>query len=149
LEWINHGCPFVKKHYSGGNMQKVQKEATEQGVVWLSICSSAPGTQGHMSAEDAAAKSKEVGANATAYLLDENGSVGKTYGATRTPEMFIINKDGTLAYMGAIDSNSAADPATIEGATNYVAQALGELLAGKPVSEAQTKAYGCSVKYAD
>jgi hypothetical protein len=149
LEWVNHGCPFVKKHYGAGNMQKLQKEAVDQGVVWLSICSSAPGTQGHMGAEDAAAKSKEAGSNATAYLLDEDGKVGRAYGAKRTPEMFIVNKDGTLAYMGAIDSNPAADPATIEGATNFVSQAVGELLAGKPVSQPQTTAYGCSVKYAD
>lgn len=149
LEWINHGCPFVVKHYSSGNMQRLQKEATEQDVVWLSICSSAPEKQGNMSAEDAAAKSQEVGSNATAYLLDVDGTVGKAYGATRTPEMFIINNDGTLAYMGAIDSNPSLDPATIEGATNFVSQALGELMAGNPVSQPQTTPYGCSVKYAD
>lgn len=148
LEWINHGCPFVVKHYATNNMQKHQADATEKGVIWLSICSSAPGTQGHMSAEDAAAKSKEVGSKATAYLLDEDGKVGKLYQAKRTPEMFVIDKEGTLVYMGAIDDNSSSDKATVEGAKNYVAAAVEEVIAGKPVSKAQTTAYGCSVKYA-
>jgi peroxiredoxin len=147
LEWVNHGCPFVVKHYSSGNMQKLQADATSKGVVWLSICSSAPGKQGHMSAADASKKCEEVGSKATAYLLDEDGTVGKLYGATRTPEMFVINADGILVYKGAIDSVKSTDPKDIEGATNYVSAALEELLAGKPVTTAQTTPYGCSVKY--
>jgi peroxiredoxin len=147
LEWVNHGCPFVKKHYAPGNMQKLQKEATDKGVVWLSICSSAPGKQGHMDAAAAAAKSKEVNANATAYLLDEDGTVGKAYNARTTPEMFVINKEGVLVYMGAIDDKPTADSGDIASAVNHVTAALEEVLAGKPVTVAKTKSYGCSVKY--
>lgn len=147
LEWTNHGCPFVVKHYGSGNMQKLQADATSKGVVWLSICSSAPGEQGHMSAADAAKKCEEVGSKATAYLLDEDGKVGQLYHAKRTPEMFVINKDGALVYKGAIDSVKSTDPKDIEGATNHVAAALDEVLAGKPVSTPETAAYGCSVKY--
>lgn len=147
LEWTNHGCPFVVKHYATNNMQRLQAEATGDGVVWLKICSSAPGTQGHMSAEDAAAKSQEVDSKATAYLIDEDGAVGRLYNAKRTPEMFIIDKEGTLVYMGAIDDKSSADHGTVEGAKNFVAAALEEVMAGKPVSNPQTTAYGCSVKY--
>jgi len=147
LEWINHGCPFVVKHYSSNNMQQLQKAATEDGVVWLSICSSAPGKQGHMSAEDATAKCEAVGSAATAYLLDEDGKVGKAYGATRTPEMFIVNAEGVLVYHGAIDDNSSSKAADIEGATNHVQVALAEISEGKPVTTAKTTPYGCSVKY--
>ncbi|MDX2081014.1 MAG: thioredoxin family protein [Terrimicrobiaceae bacterium] len=147
LEWVNHGCPFVVKHYGSGNMQKIQKDATADDVVWLSICSSAPGKQGHMSASDAAAKKKEVGSNATAYLLDEDGKVGKLYGAKVTPEMYVINADGVLVYHGAIDDKKSTDAADIDGAKNYVVAALDEVLAGKPVSTATSTPYGCSVKY--
>lgn len=148
LEWINHGCPFVVKHYSSGNMQAVQKEATEKGIVWLSICSSAPGKEGHMSPDEAKKKSKEVGSAASAYLIDEKGEVGQMYGAKVTPEIYIIDKEGNLVYHGAIDSIKSTNPADIPKATNYVRKALEEILAGKPVSEPKTKAYGCSVKYA-
>jgi len=103
LEWVNHGCPFVVKHYASGNMQKLQADAADKGVVWLSICSSAPGKQGHMSAADANAKCDEVGSKAAAYLLDEDGTVGQLYGARTTPEMCVINKEGILVYHGAID----------------------------------------------
>jgi peroxiredoxin len=147
LEWINHGCPFVVKHYASGNMQKLQAAATDKEVVWLSICSSAPGTQGHMSAEDAAKKSEELGSKATAYLLDEDGTVGKLYGAKTTPEMFIINAEGVLVYKGAIDDKPTANQADIEGAKNFVAVALEEVKAGQPVTVSETKPYGCSVKY--
>lgn len=149
LEWVNHGCPFVVKHYSSGNMQKLQKDATAKDVVWLSICSSAPGKQGHMTGEDAAKKCEAIGSAATAYLLDEDGKVGRLYGAKVTPEMYIINKDGVLVYHGAIDSKKSTDAADIAGATNHVAVALEEVLAGKPVTTATTTAYGCSVKYAN
>lgn len=148
LEWTNPGCPFVKKHYGSGNMQKLQKDATAKGVVWLSICSSAPGKQGNMSGEEAAKLAAENGSVPTAYLLDEDGKVGQLYGAKRTPEMYVINKEGTLVYHGAIDDKKTPDPADIAGAKNFVAAALDEVLAGKPVSTPQTEAYGCSVKYA-
>jgi peroxiredoxin len=148
LEWTNNGCPFVKKHYGSGNMQKLQKDAGAKGVVWLSICSSAPGKQGHMSATEAVQDCAKNGSAATAFLLDEDGKVGQLYGAKRTPEMYVINKDGVLVYHGAIDDKKSPDPADIAGAKNYVAAALDEVLAGKPVSTPMTEAYGCSVKYA-
>ena len=147
LEWLNHGCPFVKKHYDSGNMQKLQKEYTGKDVVWLSIVSSAPGKQGHMSADETNKTKTEKGSAATAVLIDEDGKVGRLYDAKRTPEMFIVGKDGTLVYAGAIDDKPSPDPADVEGAKNYITQALDEILAGKPVSEPTTTAYGCSVKY--
>jgi hypothetical protein len=147
LEWLNHGCPFVKKHYDGGNMQSLQKEYTGQDVVWLSIVSSAPGKQGHMSPEETNQAKEEKGAAPTAVLIDEDGTVGKLYAAKVTPELFVINPEGTLIYAGAIDDKKSVDAADIEGATNYVKQALDEALAGNPVSTPQTEAYGCSVKY--
>lgn len=149
LEWLNHGCPFVKKHYSSGNMQSLQKEYTGKGVVWLSIVSSAPGKQGHMTPEETNKTKNETGSAATAILLDEQGTVGKLYGAKVTPELFVINPDGLLVYSGAIDDKKSTDPADIAGAKNYVKKALDEALDGKPVSEPSTPAYGCSVKYAD
>lgn len=147
LEWTNSGCPFVQKHYGSGNMQKLQKDATAKGVVWLSICSSAPGKQGNLSAEEAGKTIAANGSAATAYLLDEDGKVGRLYDAKRTPEMYVINKDGTLVYHGAIDDKKTPDPADIPGARNYVTAALDEVLTGKPVSAPTTEAYGCSVKY--
>ncbi|MEI6492200.1 MAG: thioredoxin family protein [Verrucomicrobiota bacterium] len=149
LEWTNSGCPFVQKHYGSGNMQKLQKDATGKGVVWLSICSSAPGKQGNLSAEEAAALCASNGSAATAYLLDGDGKVGRLYGAKRTPEMYVINKEGVLVYHGAIDDKKTPDPADIPGAKNFVAAALDELLAGKPVATPKTEAYGCSVKYGE
>jgi len=147
LEWLNHGCPFVKKHYGGGNMQSLQKEYTAKGVVWLSIISSAPGKQGHSTAEQAAAAIKEHGAAPTAVLLDQSGAVGKLYDAKTTPHMFIIDPKGTLIYAGAIDDQPSFDPESLANAKNYVRAALDEALAGQPVTTATTKAYGCSVKY--
>lgn len=147
LEWINHGCPFVKKHYESGNMQALQKEFTAKGVVWLSICSSAKGKQGHMSPEDWRKIEKDKGGAASAILLDESGTVGTLYGAKTTPHMFIIDPAGLLIYQGAIDNVPSADTADVKGATNFVRAALNEALAGKPVSFADTKPYGCGVKY--
>ncbi|MFM8718800.1 MAG: thioredoxin family protein, partial [Chthoniobacterales bacterium] len=149
LEWLNHGCPFVVKHYGSGNMQKLQKEYTGKDVVWLSIVSSAPGKQGHMSAEDTNKTKEEKGSAATAILLDEDGTVGKLYDAQVTPELFVVDREGTLIYTGAIDSVKSTDAADVDGAKNYVKQALDEALEGKPVSEATTTAYGCGIKYAD
>lgn len=147
LEWVNYGCPFVQKHYGSGNMQKLQKQAADDGIVWLSICSSAPGKQGNETPETGKAKSAEVKSAAAAYLVDEDGKVGRLYNAKTTPEMFIIDPKGTLVYMGAIDDNKSADPAVIPSSKNHVSAALDELKAGKPVSTASTKSYGCSVKY--
>jgi peroxiredoxin len=147
LEWVNHGCPFVVKHYGSGNMQKLQADATAKGVVWLSICSSAPGKQGHATPADAQKKCAETQSAATAYLFDESGEVGKTYSAKVTPEMYAIDTNGVLVYHGAIDDKKSTNPGDIAGAKNYVAAALDEVLAGKPVSTPKTDAYGCSVKY--
>lgn len=147
LEWLNHGCPFVQKHYDGGNMQGLQKEYTGKDVVWLSIVSSAPGKQGHMSPEETNKTKEEKGSAATAILIDEDGTVGKLYDAKVTPELYVINPEGVLVYMGAIDDKKSVDAADVAGAKNYVKQALDEAMAGQPVSEPVTTAYGCSVKY--
>jgi peroxiredoxin len=147
LEWSNHECPFVRKHYGSGNMQRLQATYTGQEVIWLTILSSAPGKQGHVTAAQAAALTLERGAQPTAVLLDPDGAVGRRYGAKTTPHMFIINAQGVLAYAGAIDDRPSADPADIAGAANYVQQALEALLAGRPISTRSTKPYGCSVKY--
>lgn len=147
LEWVNHSCPFVAKHYGSGNMQKLQADATAKGVVWLSICSSAPGKQGHANPADALKKCTETQSAAAAYLIDESGKVGKTYNAKVTPEMYVIDANGVLVYHGAIDDKKSTNPGDIAGAKNYVAAALDEVLAGKPVSTPKTDAYGCSVKY--
>jgi len=147
LEWLNHGCPFVQKHYDGGNMQGLQKEYTGKDVVWLSIVSSAPGKQGNMSPEETNKTKEEKGSAATAILIDADGTVGKLYDAKVTPELYVINPEGVLIYMGAIDDKKSVDAADIAGAKNYVKQALDEAMAGKPVSEPSTTAYGCSVKY--
>lgn len=149
LEWINHGCPFVVKHYDSGNMQKTQKSATAGGAVWLSICSSAPGKQGHLSAADWNKTNSVKGAAPTAVLLDEDGKVGKLYHATNTPQMFVINAAGLVVYSGAIDSIPSAKVDDVAKAQNYVLAALADVKAGRPVATPVTKAYGCSVKYAD
>jgi peroxiredoxin len=147
LEWTNYGCPFVMKHYGSGNMQKLQADAAAKGVVWLSICSSAPGKQGHAAPADALKACTEKNSAATAYLIDESGATGHAYGAKRTPEMYVINADGILVYHGAIDDKKSADPADIATAKNLVAAAIDETVAGKPVSIPETEAYGCSIKY--
>lgn len=147
LEWLNHGCPFVKKHYSSKNMQGTQKFATDKGVVWFSIVSSAPGKQGNMTPMETNAKKTEVGSNATAIIIDENGEIGQLYGAKTTPDMFIINPKGDLIYSGAIDDKASTDVSDIAGAKNYVKVALEEAMNGTNVTESKTKSYGCSVKY--
>lgn len=149
LEWTNHECPFVKKHYGPGNMQRQQAEATAAGVVWLTINSGAPGKQGHVDAAGANAVMAEKGHKSTAYLLDPTGAAGKAYGAKTTPHMYVIDGEGVLRYAGAIDSNPSGDPADIPGATQYVVQALADLAAGRAVAVANTQPYGCSVKYAN
>jgi hypothetical protein len=149
LEWNNPGCPFVKKHYSSGNMQKAQAAAAADGAVWLTINSGAPGKQGHMSGPEAKAFVAESGARPAAYLLDPNGVVGKAYEAKTTPHMYIVNKAGTLVYAGGIDDKPTPNPADVNGARNHVLAALAELKAGKPVSVATSRPYGCTVKYKD
>ncbi len=149
LEWINHGCPFVVKHYNSGNMQSLQTKYTGQGVVWLSICSSADGKQGHMSASAWNDTNAKLKAAPTAVLLDADGKVGKLYGAKTTPHMYIIGKDGKLLYQGAIDSKRSADANDIKTSENYVASVLDAVLAGKEAPLSQSKPYGCSVKYAN
>jgi peroxiredoxin len=147
IEWLNHDCPYVRKHYDTRNMQSLQKELTDQGVAWLSVISSAPGKQGHSSAAKANADAKEKDAHATAILLDESGEIGRAYGAKTTPTMFVVGADGTLIYKGAIDDRPTFAKDTISGAKNYVRQAVNETREGKQVSEPATAAYGCSVKY--
>lgn len=148
LEWHNSGCPFVQKHYNSGNMQKTQAAATGQGVVWLTINSGAPGKQGHMTLEQTRAFMKSSGSKASNYLLDPEGTVGKGYDAKTTPHMYVVNPAGTLVYQGGIDDKPTANAADIAGARNHVLAALGEIKAGKPVSVAESRPYGCSVKYA-
>lgn len=148
LEWTNHDCPYVRKHYNSATMQTLQKDMAKEGVVWLSVISSPAGEQGHVDA----AKAKELTAQRDAapagILLDPRSSMARAYGAQTTPHMYIIDPKGTLAYMGAIDDKPSASASSLEGAKSYVRQAVAELKAGKPVSQASTKAYGCLVKYA-
>ncbi len=148
LEWTNPDCPFVHKFYDGGDMQKLQKEETSQGVIWLRINSSAPGREGHQTAADIEAYVKKNKVAATQTLIDSDGKVGHAYGAKTTPHMFVINPEGVLIYAGGIDNKPSADATEIKGATNYVKAALEEARAGKPVAVATARPYGCSVKYA-
>ena len=148
LEWTNDGCPYVGKHYGAGNMQKTQKAARAMGAVWLSIISSARGTQGHVDGAGANRLTETRAAAPSHVILDPKGVIGRRYEATNTPQMFVVGKDGTVLYMGAIDSIRSANPADIPRAKNYVTAALGEIAAGRTVSEPVTRPYGCSVKYA-
>jgi peroxiredoxin len=148
LEWNNPECPFVVKHYKEGNMQKLQKDATAKGVVWLSINSGAPGKQGHMDGAKAKATLAEQKGAVSAYLLDPEGKIGKLYDARTTPHMFVIDPKGQLAYMGAIDSIRSANASDVAKAENYVTAALSAISSGKPVATPVTQPYGCSVKYA-
>jgi len=147
LEWTNRGCPYTQKQYNSGNMQRLQKEWTAKGVVWLTVVSSAPGKQGYVTADEENAYVKQVTASPTAVILDPDGALGHLYDAKTTPHMFIINPQGILIYNGAIDDKPTTDVADINGAKNYVTLALDEAMAGKPVSVATSRPYGCSVKY--
>jgi len=148
LEWTNHECPFVDKHYRSGNMQKQQRMAVgEHDAVWLSIISSKPGAQGHVSPERANELTDSRNAAPTAVLIDEPGDVGRSYAAQVTPHMYVIDAEGTLVYMGGIDSNPSADPADIPDATQYVVAALDDMAAGRAVAEPVTRPYGCTIKY--
>lgn len=148
LEWTNHDCPYVKKHYETSNMQALQKEAAGQGVIWLTIISSAPNEQGYVSPGQADELTKTRGAAPTAVLLDPKGDVGKMYGATNTPHMYVIDKAGVLQYAGAIDDKPNTRKSDVPGAQNYVKAALASVSAGQPVKTPVTRAYGCTVKYA-
>jgi len=147
LEWTNKDCPYVRKHYSSGNMQRLQRALTEDGAVWISVISSAPGKQGYLSPEEAEEVAAREGSYADHIILDPDGIIGRAYGARTTPHMFLIDTDGTLRYMGAIDDRPSTRKASLDGATNYVMSAWSALKDGKPVSPASTKPYGCSVKY--
>jgi len=147
LEWTNHGCPYVGKHYDTGNMQSLQRDATESGVIWLSIISSAPGRQGYVSGDEANNLTASRGAYPTAVLSDPEGTVGHAYDARTTPGIYVIDEEGVLRYQGAIDDRPTSRHASVEGATNYVRLALADLDAGRDVEIAETTQYGCSIKY--
>ena len=147
LEWVNFQCPFVGKHYGSGNMQVLQRKYTGNGVVWLSVCSSAPGKQGHVTGAEAKALMKEKDAAPTRFLLDPKGTVGRAYGAKTTPHMFVIDPKGILVYNGAIDDRPSTKKDDVVGAKNYVADALEAVMSGQKVEIAATQPYGCSVKY--
>ena len=151
LEWFNHGCPYTKKHYAlvngVGNSQAMQQEYTKRGVIWLSVVSSGPGRQGYTSAEKAEDQARDKGAAPTAIIRDTAGVLGRLYGARNTPQYAIIDPQGVLRYVGAIDDRNSASAKDIAGATNYVRAALDAGLAGRPIAVAQTQPYGCEVKY--
>ena len=147
LEWLNPGCPYVRKHYSGGNMQSTQKDAASKGVVWLAINSTDTGHGDYLAPAALQSWMGEQKAFAAHTLMDESGKIGQQYAARTTPHMYIINPQGTLVYAGGIDNIASARTEDIKQATNYVKQSLGETLAGKPISNASTRPYGCSVKY--
>ena len=149
LEWLNYDCPFVGKHYGSGNMQALQQQAEMDDVVWLSVVSSAPGEQGHFSNDVMNERTEQEGGRQLAILMDESGEVGRMFDAKTTPQMVVIDREGTITYNGAIDDTPSTDQADIETAQSYLAPALAATLAGDPVEISQTTPYGCSVKYAD
>lgn len=149
LEWTNADCPFVQKFYGAGAMQALQKQAAADGVVWLSVISSAPGKQGYVSGAGANTLTADRKAAPAAVLLDASGAMGKAYGAKTTPHMYVIDKKGDLVYQGGIDDKPTPDPTSLKSATNYVTAALSDIKAGKAVAVTTSKPYGCSVKYAE
>ena len=149
LEWHNQGCPFVKKHYDSGNMQRLQHDLTAQGVAWLTVISSAPGKQGNVTPAEEEQYLKDQHAAPTDVLFDPDGTLGHLYGAKTTPHMFLIDPKGIVVYQGAIDDKPTHEVADVSGATNYVRAAYDQVKAGKPVTTATTAPYGCSVKYKD
>ncbi len=148
LEWTNHDCPYVRKHYNSATMQTLQKDMAKEGIVWLSVISSPAGEQGHVDAAKAKELSKSRDAAPASILLDPKSTLARAYGAQTTPHMYIIDPKGTLAYAGAIDDKPSSSASSLSGAKSYVRQAVAELKAGKTVSQPATKAYGCVVKYA-
>lgn len=149
LEWLNYDCPYVGKHYGGGNMQALQEQAIADGVVWLSVVSSAPGEQGYFEPAEMNARTEQEGGRQSAVLLDPSGEVGRMYEAKTSPHMFVIDADGQVVYNGAIDDRPTTDQADLEGATNYVVPAIAAAQSGESADPASTQPYGCSVKYAD
>lgn len=147
LEWTNHECPYTVKHYATGNMQSLQRAATHSGAVWLTVVSSRPGTQGHVTAVEADGLTDSRKAHPTAVVLDPKGNLGRLYGARTTPHMYIIDPAGMLVYMGGIDDQPSASQASVKVARNYVREALEAMAAGRPIALASTRPYGCSVKY--
>jgi hypothetical protein len=149
LEWVNPGCPYVQKHYNSGNMPATQKAALDKGVTWLTVSSTAKDAGDYRAPKDLVGWIQSKGGAPSATLMDDSGRIGRAYGARTTPHMYLIDPQGRLLYAGAIDSKPTSNPADIATATNYVNQAVGEALAGKAVSQSTTRAYGCSIKYAD
>jgi hypothetical protein len=147
LEWANQGCPYEQKHYKSGNMERLQREWTAKGVVWLSVISSAPGEQGYVTPPEENDYLRTMHAAPTAAILDPSGTIGRLYGAKTTPHMFVIDPQGRLVYEGALDDQPTPDPASLKIAHNYVSEALEDAMAGKPVATPVTRPYGCSVKY--
>jgi peroxiredoxin len=147
LEWTSDACPYSHKHYDSGAMQRLQARALKQGVVWLTVITDAPGTTGYMNPEQVRAWKARVRSHAAAVLIDSDARVARAYEAKTTPHMFIVDKAGKLVYMGGIDDRPYTDPASLRGARNYVALALADLKAGRPIAEPVTRPYGCSVKY--
>lgn len=147
LEWTNLDCPFVKKFYSDGHMQKWQDKYTKKGVVWLTICSSAKGKQGEYSNEELKKRLLELKSKASAYLIDDKGKVGKMFKAKTTPHVFVIKEDMTLAYSGAVDSIRTTDSSKVEKAQNYLCISLDAILKGEEVPLKKTVSYGCAIKY--
>ena len=148
LEWTNHDCPYVRKHYRSNNMQALQKKWTGQGVAWLSVISSGPGREGHVTPQQANQLTADRGAAPSAVLLDPTGQAGRAYGARATPHMYVINGEGAVVYMGGIDDQPTARVEDVKGARNFIDTALSEIAQGKPVSVPTSRAYGCSIKYA-
>ena len=148
LEWVNYECPFVKKHYGSGNIPKLQEKYTGKDVVWITVNSAAEGQQGYLAADELAARSEKEGNKASEIVLDTDGTVGKAYGAKTTPQLVVIDKEGKVAYNGAIDSKATTEAADIASAESYISMALDSVLAGKTVDKAKTQPYGCGVKYA-
>jgi peroxiredoxin len=147
LEWTSSDCPYSHKHYDSGTMQALQAKAVKQGVVWLTVSSSAKGNEGYFTAKTARAWRAKVGSHATAVLLDSAGTVGRAYGARATPHLFVIDRAGRVVYMGGIDDRPYQDPESLKGAKPYVANALADLKAGRPVADPVSAPYGCAVRY--
>ncbi|MDB5475148.1 MAG: thiol-disulfide isomerase [Phenylobacterium sp.] len=148
LEWTSDACPYSHKHYDSGTMQRLQAKARQGGVVWLTVITDAPGSAGYMSPEQVRRWKRKVGSHATAVLIDADARVARAYEAKTTPHMFVVDRAGRLVYMGGIDDRPYVDPASLKGATNYVALALADLKAHRPIAHPVTRPYGCSVKYA-
>ncbi|MFC3051014.1 redoxin domain-containing protein [Kordiimonas pumila] len=149
LEWTNNECPYVKKHYQSGNMQQIQRQLTDDSVVWISVISSANGMQGHVSGSEADKIASLNGSYADMIILDEDGTIGRLYNAKTTPELFLIDPEGFVRYMGAIDDKPSARPQSLENAHNYLIAAWNAVKEDKTIPDAVTKPYGCSVKYAE